>query len=147
MSTLAADADELTGTFVGFARTLRAAGVAASAGPGARDAVSAVDHLDVTGGGDVYWAGRLTLCSGPDDLDRYDRAFAAYFGGQTAPPLRSVAADPGDPPGRRPGQRASRRQRRRPPRTCRPRPPARSRCCGTATWPAHRRPSARSYAG
>ena len=42
------------------------------------------------GAADVYWAGRLTLCAGPDDLERYDRAFAAYFAGVTAPPLRRV---------------------------------------------------------
>jgi uncharacterized protein with von Willebrand factor type A (vWA) domain len=28
----------------------------------------------------VYWAGRLTLCAGPDELAAYDAAFAAYFG-------------------------------------------------------------------
>ena len=44
--------------------------------------MAAVGHLDVARRQDVYWAGRLTLCSGPDDLDRYDRAFAAYFGGR-----------------------------------------------------------------
>jgi uncharacterized protein len=34
----------------------------------------------------VYWAGRLTLCADPDDLERYDRVFAAYFDGVTATP-------------------------------------------------------------
>jgi uncharacterized protein with von Willebrand factor type A (vWA) domain len=29
---------------------------------------------------DVYWAGRLTLCGSRDDISRYDRVFAAYFG-------------------------------------------------------------------
>jgi len=34
---------------------------------------------------DVYWAGRLTLCGGQDDLERYERVFAACFGhGQPA---------------------------------------------------------------
>ena len=42
-------------------------------------ALGALDVLDPT---DVYWAGRLTLCGGPDDLDRYDAAFAAYFAGE-----------------------------------------------------------------
>ena len=27
----------------------------------------------------TYWAGRATLCSGPDDLDRYDEVFTAWF--------------------------------------------------------------------
>jgi uncharacterized protein with von Willebrand factor type A (vWA) domain len=50
-------------------------------------AVAALDVLDPT---DVYWAGRLTLCSGPDDLDRYDAAFAAWFAGEAPRPTRSA---------------------------------------------------------
>ncbi len=81
--------DDVTATFVGFARTLRAAGVAA--GPDRlHTAVAAAAGLDVTRQRDVYWAGRLTLCAGPDDIERYDRAFAAYFGGEEAPPLRTM---------------------------------------------------------
>ncbi|MEU9014966.1 VWA domain-containing protein [Streptomyces sp. NPDC048479] len=34
---------------------------------------------------DVYWAGRLTLCGSQDDLERYDRVFAAYFAQQPQP--------------------------------------------------------------
>jgi uncharacterized protein len=85
----AGPADGLTRTLVGFARVLRAAGVPASPDR-VHQTVTAVGHLDVCRRDDVYWAGRLTLCAGPDDLDRYDRAFTAYFGGQTAPPLRTV---------------------------------------------------------
>jgi uncharacterized protein with von Willebrand factor type A (vWA) domain len=81
--------DELTGTLVGFARVLRAAGVAATPDR-LHSTVAAVNHLDVCRRDDVYWAGRLTLCAGPDDLERYDRAFDAWFGGRTVPPLRSV---------------------------------------------------------
>lgn len=66
---------------MGFARTLRAAGVEAS--PDRVQAMlAALDHLDVLMAQDVYWAGRLTLCGTPDDLERYDRAFAAYFSGE-----------------------------------------------------------------
>ncbi|MEO7979386.1 MAG: VWA domain-containing protein [Sporichthyaceae bacterium] len=83
------DADALTGTLVGFARVLRAAGVAATPDR-LHSTVAAVGHLDVGRRSDVYWAGRLTLCAGPDDLDRYDRAFEAWFGGRAAPALRSV---------------------------------------------------------
>jgi uncharacterized protein len=101
---------EITATLVGFARTLRAAGVPAS--PDRVHAmVTAIVTLDVTARADVYWAGRLTLCSSPEDLDRYDRAFAAYFAGEQAPPRRRVApvevsrpvAVPGrtEPPSRR----------------------------------------------
>jgi uncharacterized protein len=64
---------------VGFARTLRAAGV--PAGPNRVHAwAEAVSHLDAAKTADVYWAGRLTLCSGPDEVAAYDVAFAAYFG-------------------------------------------------------------------
>src|SRR4051794_12338751 len=42
--------------------------------------VDALGCLDAGRRGDVYWAGRLTLCSDPDDLARYDRVFDAYFG-------------------------------------------------------------------
>ena len=68
-------------TVLGFARTLRHAGVAAS--PDRVEAMlEAVSHLDVLDPTAVYWSGRLTLCAGPDDLDRYDAAFAAFFGGE-----------------------------------------------------------------
>ena len=80
---------DLTRTLVGFARTLRAAGVPASVDR-LHQTVAAASHLDVARRRDLYWAGRLTLCSGPDDLDRYDRAFAAYFAGEQAPRLRRV---------------------------------------------------------
>ncbi|MBA2530397.1 MAG: hypothetical protein H0V19_10655, partial [Euzebyales bacterium] len=66
-------------TVVGFARTLRAAGVAASPDR-VHAAVGALTVLDPARRADVYWAGRLTLCGDVDDLDRYDRVFAAYFG-------------------------------------------------------------------
>jgi uncharacterized protein with von Willebrand factor type A (vWA) domain len=88
-TTVTDPADELTRTLVGFARVLRAAGVPATPDR-LHQTVTAVGHLDVCRRTDVYWAGRLTLCSGPDDLDRYDRAFTAYFGGLTAPRMQSV---------------------------------------------------------
>jgi uncharacterized protein with von Willebrand factor type A (vWA) domain len=79
-------------TVLGFARTLRAAGVAAS--PDRVEAMlAALGSLDVLDTGDVYWAGRLTLCSGPDDLDRYDAAFAAWFGGERPRAPRSVPVE------------------------------------------------------
>ncbi|GGV05555.1 VWA domain-containing protein [Actinomadura cremea] len=83
----AADRADVVGTLAGFARTLRAAGGAAD--PERLQAmVAALRHLDVLDPSDVYWAGRLTLCAAPDDLPRYDRAFAAYFSGETARPRR-----------------------------------------------------------
>jgi uncharacterized protein with von Willebrand factor type A (vWA) domain len=80
---------DVVGTVLGFARTLRHAGVAAS--PDRVEAMlAAVGHLDVLDATDVYWAGRLTLCGGPDDLDRYDAAFAAYFAGEVPRAPRTV---------------------------------------------------------
>lgn len=74
------DGTDLTGPAVGFARTLRAAGVPAT--PDRVHAfVAALDRLGAASRPDVYWAGRVTLCSDPDDLDRYDRVFEAFFGG------------------------------------------------------------------
>ncbi|MDN5914664.1 MAG: VWA domain-containing protein [Pseudonocardia sp.] len=71
---------------VGFAEVLRSAGV-----PVTTDRVAAflqaLDTLDVTSRMQTYWAGRLTLCSDPDDIVRYDLAFEAWFepqqGGRT----------------------------------------------------------------
>lgn len=77
----------MVGTLVGFARTLRASGV--EAGPDRLHAmVEALTELDAGSRTDTYWAGRLTLCAGPDDLARYDRAFHAWFGGEEAGQLR-----------------------------------------------------------
>ncbi|MEJ3749454.1 VWA domain-containing protein [Actinomycetes bacterium KLBMP 9797] len=82
-------ADDLTAVLVGFARTLRHAGVAA-VGERVQAMMAAVGALDVTRAADAYWAGRLTLCAEPDDLPVYDAAFAAYFSGQA--PTRRPAA-------------------------------------------------------
>jgi uncharacterized protein with von Willebrand factor type A (vWA) domain len=82
---------DVVDTVLGFARTLRHAGVAAS--PDRVEAMlAAVGALDVLNATDVYWAGRLTLCGGPDDLDRYDAAFAAWFAGETPRPPRHTAS-------------------------------------------------------
>ncbi len=42
-------------------------------------ACSVVGADDMVG---VYWSGRSTLCSGADDLDRYDKVFASWFDGR-----------------------------------------------------------------
>lgn len=64
---------------VGLARTLRAAGVPASPDR-VHNTVRALRLLRPARRDDVYWAGRLTLCDSPADIERYDRVFAAYFG-------------------------------------------------------------------
>jgi len=80
---------DVTETIVGFARTVRAAGGPADA-ERVQAMLGALGHLDVLDPADVYWAGRLTLCADPGDLDRYDRCFAAYFTGRTARPGQRV---------------------------------------------------------
>lgn len=71
--------DPLVG-LAGLAHALAAAGL-----PVASDAVAAftraLREVEVGNPEQVYWAGRATLCRGPDDIPRYDSAFAAWFGG------------------------------------------------------------------
>lgn len=72
---------------VGLARTLEAAG--ADVGPERTSRfVAALAELDAGDRGQVYWAGRLTLCATDADLRRYDAVFEAYFAGDRPPALR-----------------------------------------------------------
>jgi uncharacterized protein with von Willebrand factor type A (vWA) domain len=66
-------------TLTGFARALRAAGVAADRGR-LTTSIGALTHLNAADTGQVYWATRLTLCSEPDDLPKFDALFDAWFG-------------------------------------------------------------------
>jgi uncharacterized protein with von Willebrand factor type A (vWA) domain len=68
-------------TMTGFARVLRANGVAAD-GTRLATAIEALGQIDPLDAEQVYWAGRLTLCGEPDDLPRYDAAFDAWFRGR-----------------------------------------------------------------
>lgn len=70
---------DATDSLVGLARTLRAAGVAATPDR-VHAAVEALALLDPSRREDVYWAGRLALCGSVDDQRRYDVVFDAYFG-------------------------------------------------------------------
>ena len=83
--TAATDADPIPG-LVAFTAVLRGAGLAVTTDRVAAF-LAALDALDVTSQLQTYWAGRLTLCSDPDDLPRYDQAFAEWFtpprGGRT----------------------------------------------------------------
>ncbi|SDR10095.1 hypothetical protein SAMN04489764_3468 [Thermostaphylospora chromogena] len=81
--------DDLVATVTGFSRTLRAAGVPADH-ERTQNLLRALEVLDVTDPREVYWAGRVTLCASPDDLPRYDRCFAAYFGGVRGTVTRST---------------------------------------------------------
>ncbi len=69
---------------VTFGRVLRRMGL--PAGPDrVVEFVRAVEELDVTRRDDVYWAGRVTLCSNPDHLEIYDRAFRLFWDGEEPP--------------------------------------------------------------
>lgn len=70
-------ADPLAG-FAGFAAALRVAGVAVDARR-VQAYLAAVGQVDLAQPTQVYWAGRLTLCADPDDLPRYEEAFARWF--------------------------------------------------------------------
>ncbi len=85
---------------VAFGRVLRGCGI--NAGP---DRVvgfaRALDELDPGRREDVYWAGRTTLCSKPEDLKLYDEAFQAFWEGRRRPkpprtPRMSFKAAPVD---------------------------------------------------
>jgi uncharacterized protein len=78
---------------LGFARALRASGV-----PVTQDrAHSYLEAASLVGLDDqkaTYWAGRATLCSAPDDLERYDHVFTAWFLSGDGPVVRPLS----DPP-------------------------------------------------
>jgi uncharacterized protein len=66
---------------VTFGRLLRRAGLAA--GPDrVVEFTRALEELDVSRREDVYWAGRVTLCSRRQDLELYDKAFRAFWEGK-----------------------------------------------------------------
>jgi uncharacterized protein len=77
-------------SLVGFAWLLRDTGIAAS--PDRVQAmVHAVCELEPASTADLYWAGRVTLCSRPEDLPKYNQAFTLWFGG--APPPAQLVMD------------------------------------------------------
>jgi uncharacterized protein len=82
--------DPLLSHVVTFGRVLREVGL--EVGPGRlQDALRGLDAVDLTSQDDVYWALRQTLVSRRDELELFDRAFAAWF--LRAPvlaPLRSL---------------------------------------------------------
>ena len=90
---------------VTFGRLLRRAGLAA--GPDRMvEFVRALEELDPDRREDVYWAGRVTLCSRREDLELYDRAFRAFWEGKEVRTLKrpktrmsvSLADDSVQPP-------------------------------------------------
>ena len=87
VTTLAPDA-----LLLGFARALRAAGLPVTAD---REStyLLAVATVGMSDRAATYWAGRATLCSGPEDIERYDQVFTGWFGGErgltSVPPERT----------------------------------------------------------
>ena len=75
------EADEM---LLGFTRALRAAGVPVTMDR-AQSFLAAVAVVGLDDRRATYWAGRATLCSSPDDLDRYDQVFSAWFLGDETP--------------------------------------------------------------
>jgi uncharacterized protein len=76
--------DPFTGLLVRFAGELRKAGLAVGSG----DVLvycSALARLDPSDLVDLYWAGRTTLVSRPDDIARYDEVFRRFFLGAAGP--------------------------------------------------------------
>jgi uncharacterized protein with von Willebrand factor type A (vWA) domain len=69
---------------VAFSRTLRLAGVAVTADR-TQVFLRAASIADAGERQGVFWAGRCTLCSSPEDLERYDGAFRAWFSGLDLP--------------------------------------------------------------
>ena len=81
-------------TLTGFARALRANGIAADSTRLAT-AIDALGHVDPLDAEQVYWAGRVTLCAEPDDLPRYDAVFDAWFRGRLPLPGPDASGRPG----------------------------------------------------
>jgi uncharacterized protein with von Willebrand factor type A (vWA) domain len=77
---------------LGFARAVRAAGVPVTVDR-AQSFLRAVAAVGLGDRRATYWAGRATLCAGPEDLARYDQVFGAWFLDE----LRPGAARPQPP--------------------------------------------------
>ena len=77
--------------YAGFAAALREAGVPCD-GHRVQAYLAAVGEVDIAEPTQLYWAGRLTLCSSPDDLPRYEEAFSQWF--SIEPPLRPRMRSP-----------------------------------------------------
>src|SRR5690606_31573819 len=91
---------------VGFARRLGQDGLAV---PPTRvhAMLEALGELGAESLGAVYWAGRVTLCASPEDIECYDRTFAAYFSGRPPPAVRRTAVTPIYRPGAVPADPAA----------------------------------------
>ncbi len=78
VGTVATQPDRGERLVVGFCRSLRGAGLAVPASATINFAES-LRYLGVDDREGVYWAGRATLVHRPEDINHYDRIFAAYW--------------------------------------------------------------------
>jgi len=76
---------------LGFTRALRAAGVPVTQDR-AQEFLRATAVLGLDDQRATWTAGRATLCSGPDDLQRYDQVFEAWFNARDGLPRSRPAA-------------------------------------------------------
>lgn len=87
-------AADIVATMTGFAWALRRAGVAADR-VRLTTSIGALTHVDPADTEQVYWATRLSLCSEPEDLPRFDAVFDEWFRGRPpslpGPAVPSVA--------------------------------------------------------
>jgi uncharacterized protein with von Willebrand factor type A (vWA) domain len=86
----------IVGVLVGFARELRAAGLAVGSGEVLTycAAMTALDPSDLL---DLYWAGRATLVARHDQIPAYDEVFRTFFLNESSPAqqLLMLRAHPG----------------------------------------------------
>jgi uncharacterized protein with von Willebrand factor type A (vWA) domain len=74
---------------VGFAAALRHGGMHVTADR-VHGFLTAAATVGADDPGGLYWAGRSTLCSDPEDFAGFDQAFAAWFGGEAGPTTRAA---------------------------------------------------------
>jgi uncharacterized protein with von Willebrand factor type A (vWA) domain len=75
-----AETVDVVASITGFAGALRAVGVNADRAR-VTTSLAALAELDPGSADDVYWATRLSLCSEPDDLIKFDAIFDLWFRG------------------------------------------------------------------
>jgi uncharacterized protein len=78
VSESAAQAPPMLHAAVAFGRTLRGVGLRVGTDRLVEFA-RALEQLDASRREDVYWAGRITLVSRPEDMETYDRAFELFW--------------------------------------------------------------------
>jgi len=123
----------VTAVLVGFARTLRHAGVDATPDrvPALLAAADALGAGTVEG---VYWAGRLTLCGCRDDHGYVRRRVRGYFRRRDARPAARHPAGLTLPRPSAPFVGPDTQEQRDGPDAYSRWTPARPRCCANGTW-------------